>query len=183
MVLSIQHPMANLELQKDGPGALCSMFDARRSTFDVAASFVGEDRRRLALLQANEIRASLRRRLQRCFCCQPRRLYARLAPHVEPLIAMKEGQIRRKVFLRLLGHPVVIAPFVLGVTGWTAVWALNLATGLGLFAACAGVLGSVGAYLTRLILDDGKTARVVLQEAELKEQQATQAALDELDRR
>lgn len=96
---------------------------------------------------------------------------------------MNEGQIRRKVFLRLLGHPVVIAPFVLGVTGCTAVWALSLATGLGWFAACAGVLGSAGAYLTRLILDDGRTARTVIEEAERSAQQATQTALDQLDRR
>jgi hypothetical protein len=96
---------------------------------------------------------------------------------------MNEGQIRRKVFLRLLGHPVVIAPFLIGITGWTAVWALNLASGLGWFAACAGALGSAGTYLTRLILDDGKTARTVLEEAEQKEQNATQAALDDLDRR
>jgi hypothetical protein len=96
---------------------------------------------------------------------------------------MNETEVRKKVFIRLLGHPVVIAPFMLGVTAWTAVWALSFPAGLGWFAACAGVLGSAGAYLSRVILDNGRTARVVIAEAEQKEQQATQAALDELDRR
>jgi ElaB/YqjD/DUF883 family membrane-anchored ribosome-binding protein len=96
---------------------------------------------------------------------------------------MNETEVRKKVFIRLLGHPVVIAPFVLGVTGCTAVWALSFPAGIGWFAACAGMLGSAGAYLSRVLLDNGRTARAVLAEAEQKEQHATQAALDELDRR
>jgi hypothetical protein len=52
-----------------------------------------------------------------------------------------------------------------------------------LFAGLAGILGSAGVYLTRLILDDGKTARAVLADEELGEQKAAQAALDDLDRR
>lgn len=96
---------------------------------------------------------------------------------------MNEVQIRKRVFLRLLGHPVVIGPFMLGVTGVTAVWALNLPSGLGWFAFVAGALASAGAYLTRLILDDGKTARAVIAEEELGEQQAAQSVFDALDRR
>ena len=96
---------------------------------------------------------------------------------------MNEGQIRRRIFLRLLGHPLVIAPSVLGATAWTAIWALSLPSGLGLFAGLAGILGSAGVYLTRLILDDGKTARDVLADEELGEQRAAQAVLDDLDRR
>jgi hypothetical protein len=96
---------------------------------------------------------------------------------------MNEGQIRRKVFLRLLGHPLVIAPSVLGATAFTAVWALSLPLGLGWFAGVAGVLGSAGIYLTRLILDNGKTAGSVIAEMQQKDQQSAQAALDDLDRR
>ncbi|HZO53208.1 MAG TPA: hypothetical protein VFB63_10845 [Bryobacteraceae bacterium] len=95
---------------------------------------------------------------------------------------MNEGQIRRKVFLRLLGHPVVIAPFVLGVSACTAVWAFNWPAGLGWFATAAGALASAGAYLTRLVLDDGKIARAVVTEMEQRDQQAIEATLDELDR-
>jgi len=96
---------------------------------------------------------------------------------------MNESQVRKKIFLRLLGHPLVIAPSVLGATAFTAVWALSLPSGLGLFAGLAGILGSAGVYLTRLILDNGRTARAVLDEEELGEQQAAQASLDDLDRR
>jgi hypothetical protein len=96
---------------------------------------------------------------------------------------MNEGQIRRKVFLRLLGHPVVLAPLVLGVSASTAVVAFNGPAGLCWFATTAGALASAGAYITRLILDEGKTARAVITEMEQGDQQAVQAALDDLDRR
>ena len=96
---------------------------------------------------------------------------------------MNEGQIRRKVFLRLLGHPLVIAPFMLGVTASTAVWAFNWPTALGLFSMFAGALGSAGVYLTRLILDNGRTAGAVVADLQQSELKSAQAALDALDRR
>lgn len=96
---------------------------------------------------------------------------------------MNEGQIRRKVFLRLLGHPVVLAPFVLGVSASTAVWAMSWPSGFSLFAAAAGALGAAGAYVTRLVLDDGRTARAVVMEMEQNAQLSAKAALDDLDRR
>jgi len=143
----------------------------------------GDDVRRLALTAAVEARASASRLLRRCFCCKPPAVSVKLPHRTEPFAAMNEGQIRRRIFLRLLGHPLVIAPSVLGATAWTAIWALSLPSGLGLFAGLAGILGSAGVYLTRLILDDGKTARAVLADEELGEQRAAQAVLDDLDRR
>ncbi len=115
--------------------------------------------------------------------CRPTARCVTLAPETEPFSAMNEGQIRRKVFLRLLGHPVVIAPLVLGVSTAIAVWTFNWPPGLGWFAAAAGVLASVGVYLTRVILDDGKTARSVIADCEQRDQLSAQAALDDLDRR
>ena len=117
------------------------------------------------------------------FCCSECANSVKVMAQTEPPITMNEGQIRRRIFLRLLGHPLVIAPSVLGATAWTAIWALSLPSGLGLFAGLAGILGSAGVYLTRLILDDGKTARDVLADEQVGEQQAAQAALDDLDRR
>jgi len=117
------------------------------------------------------------------FYCQPRALSGRLSRRTERLTNMNEGQIRRKVFLRLLGHPVVLAPLVLGVSACTAVWAFNWPPGLGWFATAAGALASVGAYITRLVLDNGKTAQSVIAEIEQRDHQAGQAALDDLDRR
>lgn len=91
--------------------------------------------------------------------------------------------IRRKVLLRLLGHPWVLAPGVLGFSAGTVLWALNLQPGLGSFAALAGLCGAVGGYLTRVILDDGRTARTVLAELAEAERAAAQTRLDDLDRR
>ena len=116
------------------------------------------------------------------FYCRAPAISGNFPAWVEALFAMNEGQIRRKVFLRLLGHPVVIAPFVLGVSACTAVWAFNWPAGLGWFATAAGALASAGAYLTRLVLDDGKIARAVVTEMEQRDQQAIEATLDELDR-
>jgi hypothetical protein len=117
------------------------------------------------------------------FCCKRGSRFGKLASRIQWVTTMNESQVRKKIFLRLLGHPLVIAPSLLGATAFTAIWALSLPSGLGLFAGLAGILGSAGVYLTRLILDDGKTARAVLTEEELGEQQAAQAALDDLDRR
>jgi hypothetical protein len=84
----------------------------------------------------------------------------------------------------LLGHPLVIAPSVLRCHRLSpAIWALSRHPVWACFAGLAGSLGSAGVYLTRLILDDGKTARDVLADEELGEQKAAQAVLDDLDRR
>jgi hypothetical protein len=96
---------------------------------------------------------------------------------------MNEDQIRRRVFLRLLGHPGVIAPFLLGVTACTAAWALDWPSALAWFAMGAGVAGTFGAYLTRLIFDNGRTALAVVTDLRQREQRSLQASLDELDRR
>jgi len=146
-------------------------------------NLAGYDVRKLTLPRANEARAIVRGLRQRGLCCKPPARSAKFAPKAESLIAMNEGQIRRKVFLRLLGHPAVVMPFVLGVTGCTAAWALDWPSALGWFAMVAGALTSAGAYFTRLILDNGKTASAVVTEMEQHAQQANKAALDDLDRR
>jgi len=117
------------------------------------------------------------------FSCQCTAFFENLEQRTEWLTTMNENQVRKKILLRLIGHPLVIAPSVLGVSACTTIWALSLPTGLGLFAGLAGVLGSAGVYLTRIILDNGKTASAVLAEEEQQEQQAAQAVLDDLDRR
>jgi len=116
-------------------------------------------------------------------CCHLAGFSGRLARQIQRLTTMNESQINRKVFLRLLGHPVVIAPFVLGVTACTAFWALSWPGAVSWFACAAGALGSFGTYVTRLVMDNGKTARAVLAEEELGEQRAGESALDALDKR
>lgn len=94
-----------------------------------------------------------------------------------------DDDVRREIVIRTLGHPVVVAPTLLGATALAAAWALSIPTGIGVFALVAGLLGSAGAYTTRLVLDGGRTAKKILDERELKKSQARQAALDDLDRR
>nr|AUN37487.1 hypothetical protein [uncultured bacterium] len=117
------------------------------------------------------------------FCCSGRSDSVTLRRDTEPPILMNEGQLRRRIFLRMLGHPLVVAPFVLGLTAATAVWVFNWPTALGLFCMAAGALGSAGVYLTRLVLDGGKTAAAVLADGEQADRQAAEAALDLLERR
>jgi hypothetical protein len=55
--------------------------------------------------------------------------------------------------------------------------------GLGLFAALAGVLTATGTFLTRLLLGGEQVTQSVLADIERENQQARQAALDQLDAR
>ena len=43
-------------------------------------------------------------------------------------------KIRNRVLLRLAGHPLVIGPFIAGMTALTAVWSFDWRAGFALFA-------------------------------------------------
>lgn len=94
-----------------------------------------------------------------------------------------ESQLRRRVLLRFVGSPIVIAPALVGFSAGVLSWAASWNPGLGAFAALAGLLGTAGAYLTRVIMDDGRTAQKVLAEMENEAQADSQRNLDDLDRR
>ena len=96
---------------------------------------------------------------------------------------VNEAKLRRRVLLRMFGSPFVVAPFVLGMTALTAIWAVGWSFGIALFAGAAGLLTAAGAGLTRLLLDAGTTGQTVRAEMEQEEQRQREAALDELDRR
>src|SRR5213075_2103737 len=66
------------------------------------ADDVATDVRRLTLPAREVFRASLRRLLPRALCCKLAALSATLARPIER--TMNDGQVSRKVFLRLLGH-------------------------------------------------------------------------------
>jgi len=55
---------------------------------------------------------------------------------------LDEKTLRKKVFLRLLGHPLTVMPFMLGMTTMMATWAMNWQPGFGLFAGAAGLLAA-----------------------------------------
>ncbi len=92
-----------------------------------------------------------------------------------------ERQIRRKTLLRALGSPLVVGPFLLGMTAFTATWALGFRLGFGAFAALAGLLAAGGAFITRLLFGGEAIARQVTEELTQGEQQTAQQSLDALD--
>jgi hypothetical protein len=96
---------------------------------------------------------------------------------------LDESKLRKRVLLRMFGSPMVVAPFVLGMTALSAVWAMGSNIGIGLFAGISGLLTSAGAGLTRLLLDDGKTAQSIRAEMEQEERQRREALLDNLQQR
>lgn len=94
-----------------------------------------------------------------------------------------ESKLRKRVLLRLFGSPLVLTPALVGLSAAAVSWALNWRPSLGIFAGLAGLMASVGVYLTRVILDNGKTAREVMEALEREQRAAWEAALDDLDRR
>jgi hypothetical protein len=92
-----------------------------------------------------------------------------------------EKQIRRKILLRALGSPLVVGPFLLGMTVLTASWALGFRLSVGVFAALAGALMAGGAFVTRLLFRGDTLARKVTDELMQGEQQTQQKSLDTLD--
>ncbi len=78
-----------------------------------------------------------------------------------------DHQVKKQVFIRHLGSPLVMAPMLMGVTSLAAAWAFDWKTaGLAAFAGITGILASGGIFLTRLILNGQKTATKVIQEHE-----------------
>ncbi len=96
---------------------------------------------------------------------------------------LDEKTLRKRVFLRLLGSPITVVPFLLGMTTSIATWALNWKPGIGLFAGLAGGLTALGAFLTRLLVRGDQVARQVVTELEQEERELRQRSLDDLDRR
>jgi len=96
---------------------------------------------------------------------------------------LDERTLKRKVLLRTLGSPLTILPFMIGITTMTAAWAFGWQGGLAWFAGLAGLLGSGGAFITKLLLSGDQLASRIASELRTEEQQAQQTALDDLDRR
>ncbi|MCX5769664.1 MAG: hypothetical protein NTZ09_05255 [Candidatus Hydrogenedentes bacterium] len=93
------------------------------------------------------------------------------------------NKIRRKILLRALSAPATLAPFVGGVTAMVAAWAMGLRPEVGVLAGLAGVLGSAGAFLTKIFIGGETLAQEALEEAVQEENVESERALDELDAR
>jgi hypothetical protein len=93
-----------------------------------------------------------------------------------------DKEIQRRVLWRVLGSPLVVGPFMIGMTTLTATWALDWNPGIGVFAALAGTRTSAGMFLTRLLVGGEGVARRITEDALRREQQTRQQSLDALDR-
>jgi ElaB/YqjD/DUF883 family membrane-anchored ribosome-binding protein len=94
----------------------------------------------------------------------------------------KEKQVRKRVLLRTLGNPIVLIPFMAGITAMTAALAMGTRVSIGLFAGVAGTLAGAGTFLTRLLLKGDCLSREILGEIEAEEKLKHQEALNALDR-
>ncbi len=107
-------------------------------------------------------------------------LAAQSATPVRLVTMVDEKQVRRKVLLRTLGHPLVLAPFMAGMTAMTATLLFTQRAAFAVFAGLAGALGSAGMFVTRMIFNGENTARQVTDELTGSEVQQQQQALDDL---
>ena len=96
---------------------------------------------------------------------------------------LDERQLKRKVLLRTLGSPFTILPFMAGMTVMAAGWAFGWQGGYGWFAGLAGLLGSAGAFTTKLLLGGDKVASQAAAEMNQAEKKSQERALNDLDRR
>ena len=103
-------------------------------------------------------------------------------PFIAAVAMIEEKDVRRKVLLRSLSTPWVLAPVLLGMTGMTAILAVGGPAGFAVFAALAGGLTSAGTFVTQQLLKGEKVARRVVEELRATETRKAQANLDELDR-
>ena len=93
-------------------------------------------------------------------------------------------QIRKRLLLRHLSSPLVLAPFLLGVTMLAAAWTFEWkAAGLAAFVGLAGVVGGAGVFLTKLFLGSDNAATQIFQEMEADEVARKARDLDQLERR
>jgi hypothetical protein len=94
---------------------------------------------------------------------------------------LDDTKLRKKVLLRLLGNPLTVFPFLLGMSTMMATWAMNWRPSLGFFAGLAGFLGSAGAYVSQLLINGDDITKQAAAELEQEENSARQKHLDDLD--
>ncbi len=92
-------------------------------------------------------------------------------------------KIRRKILLRALSGPATLAPFVAGVTAMVGSWAAGGQPQMGVLAGLAGLVASVGIFLTKIFLNGESLAKKAVEETVQEEHAESEQALDDLDAR
>lgn len=78
---------------------------------------------------------------------------------------------------------MVLTPLIAGITTAVGAWALDVRQGIGSFALTAGILGSIGTFVTKAALGGPALRCAVTEEMELAERRRRESTLDQLDRR
>lgn len=97
--------------------------------------------------------------------------------------ALDESQVRKKYLLKLLSNPFSLLPFLAGLTDLLVLWTFDIRSGPALFAGLAFILGSLGIFVTRLVMGDSTLARQVIQTVQQEALVEREKQLDDLDHR
>jgi hypothetical protein len=100
---------------------------------------------------------------------------------IRPGVPDRSG-FRKKLLLRLFSSPLTLLPVLAGVTDLLVLWTFGLRSGMGIFVGIAGILGGVGIFLTRLLLD-GSVGKETIEAMAREMEEERERALDDMDRR
>lgn len=92
-------------------------------------------------------------------------------------------EFRRRVIVSLAGSPAVLLPFLGGAATILSAWAVDASGGLPFFAGTALLLGSAGAFFTRLVNHSEAVGKAVIEEIEREAHATRESYLDDLGRR
>src|SRR5690349_10259804 len=98
------------------------------------------------------------------------------------MVMLNRREVRKRMLLDLIAHPLTLLLMTIGVTLLLVAWAMVRNTGLMLFGAAAALTGAAVTALTRFFLFGELIAKKVGDEITRDTHLERQRALDELER-
>jgi hypothetical protein len=99
------------------------------------------------------------------------------------VLKKKKSSFKKKVIRKLLSHPPTLFLFLAGMTDLAALWALQIDSGVGLFAGIACILGSLGLLVSRWFLSSDELTEEVVAEIRDEAKEDHENKLDQLEER
>jgi hypothetical protein len=99
------------------------------------------------------------------------------------IIGMNPGELKKRVWLNLLGHPLTLGPALAGLSALLVAWGGEMGTGWLTFLGMSGVLASAGSLATQYLLRSDQLVRRAYESLEAEAAAAKERELDELYRR
>lgn len=93
---------------------------------------------------------------------------------------MDSGQLKKRVLLNLLTHPLTFAPALAGLSALLVAWGGEMGTGWLAFLGLAGVLASAGSLATQFLLRSDHLTRRAFESLEAEAAAEKERKLDEL---